>query len=93
MKKRVSACLAVLMALLPNTVLAAEEIPLRQTIFGTERVIAYCAFGASNSSTASRMRTRRRCARRTQGYINNKERAFLREEVSLWGRFLSLSTG
>ena len=29
MKKRVSACLAVLMALLPNTVLAAEEIPLR----------------------------------------------------------------
>ena len=26
MKKRVSACLAVLMALLPNTVLAAEEI-------------------------------------------------------------------
>ena len=45
MKKRVSACLAVLMALLPNTVLAAEEIPLRQTIFGTERVVAYWVLG------------------------------------------------
>ena len=46
MKKRVSACLAVLMALLPNTVLAAEEIPLRQTIFGTERVVAYWVLGS-----------------------------------------------
>lgn len=50
MKKRVSACLAVLMALLPNTVLAAEEIPLRQTIFGTERVVAYWVLGICSGS-------------------------------------------
>lgn len=49
MKKRVSACLAVLMALLPNTVLAAEEIPLRQTIFGTERVVAYWVLGVCSA--------------------------------------------
>lgn len=49
MKKRVSACLAVLMALLPNTVLAAEEIPLRQTIFGMERVVAYWVLGVCSA--------------------------------------------
>lgn len=50
MKKRVSGCLAVLMALLPNTVLAAEEIPLRQTIFGTERVVAYWVLGICSAA-------------------------------------------